>query len=109
MAVWTPMSAGLVAVTVTPGSMPPVLSATEPLMLPVVCAWDAVAENKNNIAPSSAVRKLFVMRGMLAVALHESSGAGPWDEKRAGPEAPPLLRMSLAPDGRLCVSAAIAD
>ena len=32
------MSAGLVAVTVTPGSSAPVLSVTVPLMLPVVCA-----------------------------------------------------------------------
>ena len=38
IAVWTPISAGLDAVTVTPGSTAPVLSLTVPLIPPVVCA-----------------------------------------------------------------------
>jgi hypothetical protein len=35
-AIWTPIIAGLVAVTVTPGNIAPVLSVTVPLILPVV-------------------------------------------------------------------------
>ena len=51
---WAPMSAGEVAVTVTPGSTPPWLSRTVPMMRVVPCADASAARSARAISGVNA-------------------------------------------------------
>jgi hypothetical protein len=69
--VWFPISAGLVAVTVTPGRIAPVLSVTVPVMLPVVCAHAGTA--------TSNIRTMdtpYLLMSLLLLVPNEPSAAG---------------------------------
>src|SRR5260370_41754489 len=55
MTVCSPIKAGLVAITVTPGRTAPELSETVPLILPPACPWASAADENTTRAVRTTV------------------------------------------------------
>jgi hypothetical protein len=84
-AVCTPIAAGLVAVTVTPGNTPPCASLTSPLMLPVELAPPPCANADDAMAATATIAPSTCFQRFISWTsnLHSQSKSGArsvWDE-----------------------------